>query len=186
MTGAVMGAPDITRALTRIAHEILERNGGSYGIVLLGIPTRGLPLARRLAAQISSVEPDFDVERCTGGIDITMYRDDLHRQPTRSIGATTLPPAGIDGETVVLVDDVFHTGRTVRAALDAIKDLGRPKTVQLAVLVDRGHRELPIRADFVGKNLPTSRAERVRVLVEEFDGEDGVYIDRVEDSDGAA
>lgn len=177
MTGAVMDAPDISRALTRIAHEILEHNGGASGVVLLGIPTRGIPLARRLAARIASVEPSFDAERCTGAIDITMYRDDLNRQPTRTIGATTLPPAGIDGEIVVLVDDVFHTGRTVRAALDAIKDVGRPKAVQLAVLVDRGHRELPIRADYVGKNLPTSRSERVRVLLDEVDGEDGVYIE---------
>jgi pyrimidine operon attenuation protein/uracil phosphoribosyltransferase len=180
-----MDAPDIARALTRIAHEILERNGGASGIVLLGIPTRGLPLARRLADRIASVEPTFDAERCTGAIDITMYRDDLHRQPTRAIGATTLPPAGIDGGIVILVDDVFHTGRTVRAALDAIKDVGRPGSVQLAVLVDRGHRELPIRADFVGKNLPTSRTERVMVLLDEVDGEEGVYIERPEDAGGA-
>ncbi|MCJ7826737.1 MAG: bifunctional pyr operon transcriptional regulator/uracil phosphoribosyltransferase PyrR [Demequinaceae bacterium] len=180
-----MDASDIGRALTRIAHELLERNGGASGIVLLGIPTRGLPLAKRLADRIVSVEPGFDAEGRTGAIDITMYRDDLHRQPTRSIGATTLPSAGIDGETIVLVDDVFHTGRTVRAALDAVKDLGRPVSVQLAVLVDRGHRELPIRADYVGKNLPTSRAERVKVLLDEVDGEDAVYIERP-DADGEA
>lgn len=177
-----MEAPDISRALTRIAHEILERNGGFADIVLLGIPTRGLPLARRLAERIATVEPGFDADGRTGAIDITMYRDDLHRQPTRTIGSTTLPAAGIDEAIVILVDDVFHTGRTIRAALDAIKDLGRPRSVQLAVLVDRGHRELPIRADYVGKNLPTSRAERVRVMLEEVDGTDAVIIDRADAS----
>ena len=181
MTGAVMEAPDMARALTRIAHEILERNGGSADLILMGIPTRGLPLARRLAAQIASVEPDFDAEARTGAIDITMYRDDLGRQPTRALGETSLPETGIDGRVVVLVDDVFHTGRTVRAALDAIKDVGRPRAVQLAVLVDRGHRELPIRADFVGKNLPTSRSERVKVHLAEADGDDAVIIERPEE-----
>jgi pyrimidine operon attenuation protein/uracil phosphoribosyltransferase len=173
-----MAAPDIARALTRIAHEILERNGGADNLVLLGIPTRGLPLAERLAERISMVEPSFDPQARSGGIDITMYRDDLRRQPTRSIGATTLPAVGIDDAVVVLVDDVFHTGRTVRAALDALNDLGRPRSVQLAVLVDRGHRELPIRADFVGKNLPTSRSERVSVLLDEIDHEEEVRIER--------
>jgi pyrimidine operon attenuation protein/uracil phosphoribosyltransferase len=172
-----MAAPDIARALTRIAHEILERNGGADDLVLLGIPTRGLPLARRLAERISMVEPSFDAQARSGGIDITMYRDDLRRQPTRSIGTTTLPAVGIDDAVVVLVDDVFHTGRTVRAALDALNDLGRPRNVQLAVLVDRGHRELPIRADFVGKNLPTSRSERVSVLLDEIDHEEEVRIE---------
>ncbi len=176
MTGTILGAPDISRALTRIAHEILERNDGSESIVLLGIPTRGLPLAHRLAARIADVEPSFDADARCGALDITMYRDDLHKQPTRAIGATTLPDAGIDDAVVILVDDVFHTGRTIRAALDAIKDIGRPQAVQLAVLVDRGHRELPIRADFVGKNLPTSRHERVSVLLEEIDGDDAVRI----------
>lgn len=180
MTGAVMAAPDIARALTRIAHEILERNGGSDDLVLLGIPTRGLPLARRLAERIAVVEPSFDAQARSGGIDITMYRDDLRRQPTRSIGATTLPSAGIDDAIVILVDDVFHTGRTIRAALDALGDLGRPRSVQLAVLVDRGHRELPIRADFVGKNLPTSRSERVSVLLDEIDHREEVRIERSE------
>ena len=184
MTGAVMDAPDMARALTRIAHEILERNGGAESLVLLGIPTRGLPLAKRLAEAIARVEPGFDAEKSTGAIDITMYRDDLHRQPTRSLGETSLPDSGIDGETVVLVDDVFHTGRTVRAALDALKDVGRPQAVQLAVLVDRGHRELPIRADYVGKNLPTSRAERVKVLLDEIDGEDAVIIERPDGGEG--
>ena len=184
MTAAVMDAPDIARALTRIAHEILERNGGSADIVLLGVPTRGLPLARRLAERIAAVEPSFDPARQTGAIDITMYRDDLHRQPTRPLGETTLPLAGIDDVVVVLVDDVLHTGRTIRAALDAIKDVGRPRVVQLAVLVDRGHRELPIRPDYVGKNLPTSRSERVRVLLDEVDGEDAVVIERPDGEEG--
>ncbi len=176
MTGIVLTAPDMARAVTRIAHEILERNGGADRLVLLGIPTRGLPLAERLAAKLAEVEPGFDAAARCGALDITMYRDDLHRHPTRAIGATTLPPAGIDGAVVVLVDDVFHTGRTIRAALDAVKDLGRPSAVQLAVLVDRGHRELPIRADFVGKNLPTSRSERVDVHLVETDGEDAVIL----------
>jgi pyrimidine operon attenuation protein/uracil phosphoribosyltransferase len=166
----------MARAVTRIAHEILERNAGAEHLVLLGIPTRGLPLAERLAAKLAEVEPGFDAAGRCGALDITMYRDDLHRHPTRTIGATTLPAAGIDDAVVVLVDDVFHTGRTIRAALDAVKDLGRPRAVQLAVLVDRGHRELPIRADFVGKNLPTSRSERVDVHLVETDGEDAVIL----------
>ena len=182
MSAAILGAPDISRAITRIAHEIVERNDGADSVVLLGIPTRGLPLARRLADALAGIVPTFaPAERC-GALDITMYRDDLHRQPVRPIGATTLPPAGIDGATVVLVDDVFHTGRTIRAALDAVKDLGRPRTVQLAVLVDRGHRELPIRADYVGKNIPTSRTERVDVHLVETDGEDAVILRRAEES----
>lgn len=176
MTGTILGAPDIGRALTRIAHEILERNEGPESLVLLGIPTRGVPLAHRLAARIAEVEPSFDAQARCGSLDITMYRDDLRSQPTRSIGPTTLPNVGIDDATVVLVDDVLHTGRTIRAALDAIKDEGRPTAVQLAVLVDRGHRELPIRADFVGKNIPTSRSERVHVRLEETDGEDAVTL----------
>lgn len=176
MTGTILGAADVSRALTRIAHEILERNDGSADIVILGIPTRGLPLAQRLAARIADVEPSFDPAQRCGALDITIYRDDLHKQPTRAIGATTLPSKGLDDAVVILVDDVFHTGRTIRAALDAIKDLGRPRAVQLAVLVDRGHRELPIRADYVGKNLPTSRSERVAVRLVETDGEDAVII----------
>ncbi|WP_084626832.1 bifunctional pyr operon transcriptional regulator/uracil phosphoribosyltransferase PyrR [Demequina aurantiaca] len=176
MTGTILGAPDISRALTRIAHEILERNGGADNLVLLGIPTRGLPLAHRLAARIAEVEPSFDADARCGSLDITMYRDDLAKHPTRNLGTTTLPSAGIDNAVVVLVDDVFHTGRTIRAALDAVKDEGRPRGVQLAVLVDRGHRELPIRADFVGKNIPTARTERVSVLLTETDGEDAVIL----------
>lgn len=176
MTGTILGAPDIARALTRISHEIVERNGGLDNVVVLGIPTRGLPLAERIAALLGTIDSSFDpAERC-GSLDITMYRDDLHRQPVRAIGETLVPTRGIDDAVVVLVDDVFHTGRTIRAALDALKDLGRPQSVQLAVLVDRGHRELPIRADYVGKNVPTSRDERVDVELTEVDGHDAVRI----------
>jgi pyrimidine operon attenuation protein/uracil phosphoribosyltransferase len=178
VTGTILGAPDISRAITRIAHEIVERNDGAADIILLGIPTRGLPLAHRLADALAAIEPTFDKAARTGALDITMYRDDLHKHPTRAIGTTTLPEQGIDGQTIVLVDDVFHTGRTIRAALDAINDLGRPSAVQLAVLVDRGHRELPIRADYVGKNIPTARSERVDVHLEEIDGEDSVVLRR--------
>ena len=175
----VLGAADVGRALTRIAHEILERNKGAGDLVLLGIPTRGLPLAQRLAAKIAEVEPDADARRLVGSLDVTMYRDDLHRHPTRSIGQTELPAdmADLDDRVVVLVDDVLFSGRTIRAALDAIGDLGRPRAVQLAVLVDRGHRELPIRADYVGKNLPTALGEQVRVRLAETDGVDSVRIE---------
>jgi pyrimidine operon attenuation protein / uracil phosphoribosyltransferase len=169
----VLDARDISRALTRISHEILERNKGTEGLVLLGIPTRGVHLARRVAERISRVE---GVEVPLGTLDITMYRDDLRQHPTRGPHRTEMPPGGIDGKVVVLVDDVLFSGRTVRAALDAMNDLGRPGTVRLAVLVDRGHRELPIRADHVGKNLPSARSERVMVRVEEFDGYDDVSI----------
>ncbi|WP_029287326.1 bifunctional pyr operon transcriptional regulator/uracil phosphoribosyltransferase PyrR [Cellulomonas sp. HZM] len=173
----VLGPAEIARALTRIAHEILERNKGGADVVLLGIPTRGLPLAHRLADRLVSVEPSLDADALVGSLDVTMYRDDLHQHPTRSIGSTDVPAGGLDGRVVVLVDDVLYSGRTIRAALDAISDLGRPRAVQLAALVDRGHRELPIRADFVGKNLPTSTTERVRVLLTETDGRDAVLID---------
>lgn len=173
----VLGAPEIARALTRIAHEILERNKGGADVVLLGIPTRGLPLARRLAERLEAVEPGLDAARLVGSLDVTMYRDDLQHHPTRTIGETDIPGGGLDGKVVVLVDDVLYSGRTIRAALDAISDLGRPRAVQLAALVDRGHRELPIRADYVGKNLPTSTTERVRVLLEECDGRDAVLIE---------
>ena len=175
----VLAAADIGRALTRIAHEILERNKGATDLVLLGIPTRGLPLAHRLAAKIAEVEPEVEAARIAGSLDVTMYRDDLHRHPTRTIGETELPEgvADLDDRVVVLVDDVLFSGRTIRAALDALGELGRPRAVQLAVLVDRGHRELPIRADFVGKNLPTRRDEDVRVALRELDGQDAVFVE---------
>jgi pyrimidine operon attenuation protein / uracil phosphoribosyltransferase len=173
----VLGAPEISRALTRIAHEILERNKGGADVVLLGIPTRGLPLAHRLAERLVAVEPGLDRALLVGSLDVTMYRDDLAHHPTRSIGATDIPGGGLDGKVVVLVDDVLYSGRTIRAALDAISDLGRPRAVQLAALVDRGHRELPIRADYVGKNLPTATTERVRVLLTECDDRDAVLIE---------
>ncbi|WNB84254.1 bifunctional pyr operon transcriptional regulator/uracil phosphoribosyltransferase PyrR [Cellulomonas sp. ATA003] len=173
----VLGPGEIGRALTRIAHEVLERNKGADDLVLLGIPTRGLPLADRLARRIAAVEPGVDPDGVVGVLDVTMYRDDLSRHPTRPIGTTRMPASGVDGKVVVLVDDVLFSGRTIRAALDAISDLGRPRAVQLATLVDRGHRELPIRADYVGKNLPTSQAERVRVLLDEVDGRDAVLIE---------
>jgi pyrimidine operon attenuation protein / uracil phosphoribosyltransferase len=169
----VLDARDISRALTRISHEILERNKGTDGLVLLGIPTRGVHLARRIAERIARVE---GVDVPLGALDVTMYRDDLRQHPTRGPQRTEMPPGGVDGKVVVLVDDVLFSGRTVRAALDAMNDLGRPATVRLAVLVDRGHRELPIRADHVGKNLPSARSERVMVRVEEFDGHDEVSI----------
>jgi len=175
----VLAAADIGRALTRIAHEILERNKGATDLVLLGIPTRGLPLAHRLAAKIAEVEPGVEAARIAGSLDVTMYRDDLHRHPTRTIEETQLPDgvADLDDRVVVLVDDVLFSGRTIRAALDALGELGRPRAVQLAVLVDRGHRELPIRADFVGKNLPTAVGEQVRVRLVETDGTDSVRIE---------
>ncbi len=169
----VLDPPDISRALTRIAHEILERNKGAADLVLLGIPSRGVPLAERIAAKMAAVE---DVEVPVGSLDVTMYRDDLRMRPARTLLPTEIPHGGIDGKVVVLVDDVLFSGRTIRAALDAMTDVGRPQAVRLAVLVDRGHRELPIRADFVGKNLPTSVVENVAVRLEEFDGLDAVAI----------
>ena len=170
----VLQDADITRALTRISHEILESNRGGSDLVLLGIPTRGVILAERLAANLERLEAGSGV---VGALDVTMYRDDLAQQPTRTPNPTRLPAGGIDGKTVVLVDDVLYSGRTIRAALDALNDIGRPRAVRLAVLVDRGHRELPIRADFVGKNLPTSTSERIFVRLAETDGDDSVTID---------
>ena len=170
---SVMTESDIARVLRRIAHEILEHNKGAADLVVLGIPTRGVALARRLAALIEEVE---GTPVAVGALDVTMHRDDLRRQPTRSPMHTDIPPTGIDDKVVVLVDDVLYSGRTVRAALDALSDLGRPRIVRLAVLVDRGHRELPIRADHVGKNLPSARGERVMVRLEESDGYDEVRI----------
>lgn len=171
----VLEAQDIGRALTRVAHEVLERNKGADGLVLLGIPTRGVYLAQRLAAKIAEVEGAIVA---AGRLDVTMYRDDLRLRPARSLSRTEIPADGVDGKVVVLVDDVLFSGRTVRAALDALNDIGRPRAVQLAVLVDRGHRELPIRADFVGKNLPTALTETVHVQLVEHDGRDGVIIER--------
>ena len=169
----VLEAGEIARALTRIAHEILERTDGARDVVLLGIPTRGVPLAHRLAARLTQVEGR---PAPAGSLDVTMYRDDLRLRPARALGHTVVPASGIDGKVVVIVDDVLYSGRTVRAALDALSDLGRPRIVQLAVLVDRGHRELPIRADYVGKNLPTSQREVVQVLLTETDGQDAVML----------
>ncbi|MFD1860615.1 bifunctional pyr operon transcriptional regulator/uracil phosphoribosyltransferase PyrR [Aeromicrobium camelliae] len=163
----VLDEQDISRALTRITHEILERNRDADGVLLLGIPTRGVHLARRIAARMSEVEGRTITP---GSLDVTMYRDDLRLRPARALEHTSIPE-DVDGKTVVLIDDVLFSGRTIRAALDALGDLGRPRAVQLAVLVDRGHRELPIRADFVGKNLPTSLAEKVKVRLTETDGE---------------
>jgi len=169
----VLDADDVQRALTRIAHEVLERNKGADALVLLGIPTRGVQLADRLAARIAEVE---GTPVPHGSLDITMFRDDLRLRPARGLGRTELPSGGVDDMVVVLVDDVLFSGRTIRAALDALGELGRPRAVQLAVLVDRGHRQLPIRADYVGKNLPTSNHEQVRVLLSEVDGRDAVVI----------
>ncbi len=169
----VLDADDVQRALTRIAHEVLERNKGAQSVVLLGIPTRGVPLAQRLAQRIGEVE---GTTIPFGSLDITMFRDDLRLRPARGLRRTELPAGGIDDAVVVLVDDVLFSGRSIRAALDALSELGRPRAVQLAVLVDRGHRQFPIRADYVGKNLPTSTRETVRVLVAEFDGRDAVLI----------
>ncbi|MQA01527.1 MAG: bifunctional pyr operon transcriptional regulator/uracil phosphoribosyltransferase PyrR [Streptosporangiales bacterium] len=165
----------MARALTRIAHEILERAKGSTDVVLMGIPTRGVDLARRLAERIAAVEGG---QVPVGSLDPTMYRDDLRLRPTRALEHTEEPAGGVEGKLVVLVDDVLYSGRTVRAALTALDDLGRPRNVQLAVLVDRGHRELPIRPDYIGKNLPTAQVEQVRVLVAERDGRDAVLIER--------
>lgn len=169
----VLQQADIARALTRISHEILESNRGSSDLVLLGIPTRGVVLARRIGAILDSIEPGSGT---VGALDVTMYRDDLAQQPTRAPSPTDIPPGGIDGKTIVLVDDVLYSGRTIRAALDALSDLGRPRAVRLAALVDRGHRELPIRADFVGKNLPSSADERINVRLIEIDGVEEVSI----------
>ncbi len=172
----VLDSRDISRALTRIAHEILERNRGAADLVVLGLHTRGVPLAHRIAERIAAVE---GTEVPVGELDVTMYRDDLRQHPTRTPHRTKVPD--IDGKVVVLVDDVLYSGRTIRAALDALGDLGRPASVRLAVLVDRGHRELPIRADHVGKNLPSARSERVGVRLAESDGIDEVRIRGGED-----
>ncbi len=175
----VLDADQIARACARMAHQILEANRGAEGLILLGIPTRGVTLAHRLAAAMAAVE---GTHVPVGALDVTMYRDDLRRQPTRAVGHTEVP-APVDDGVVVLVDDVLYSGRTVRAALDALGDLGRPRAVRLAVLVDRGHRELPIRADHVGKNIPTRTGERVQVRLEELDGFSEVTIVPVDPHD---
>ena len=173
----VLSGSDIDRAVTRIAHEIVESNQGTSNLVLLGIPTRGVLLAERIAKVIERNYPDFDATNSFGRLDITMYRDDLSANPTREVTETQIPEAGIADKVVVLVDDVLYSGRTIRAALDALGDYGRPRVVRLAVLVDRGHRQLPIRADFVGKNLPSSIAERIKVQLSETDSDNSVVIE---------
>lgn len=173
-TRIVLHEADIARALTRISHEILESNRGPDNLVVLGIPTRGVTLADRIAALVTQIA---GVDVPVGALDVTMYRDDLSRNPTRAPRRTEIPPGGIDGKTVVLVDDVLFSGRSIRAALDALQDIGRPAAVRLATLIDRGHRELPIRPDFVGKNLPSARDERVNVRLAEVDGEESVTIE---------
>jgi pyrimidine operon attenuation protein / uracil phosphoribosyltransferase len=181
--GALLSAADVARVVDRMAHQLIEKCAGDGGVgedaaglsglVLIGIPTRGAPLARRLAARVEAFSgTPVDV----GTVDITLYRDDLRLRGVRALEPTLLPDAGIDGRLVVLVDDVLYSGRSVRAALDALRDLGRPRAVQLAVLVDRGHRELPIRADYVGKNVPTSRSQSVKVRLAEIDGLDEVVL----------
>ena len=167
----IWDSDDVNRALRRIAHQVLEGNRGAEDLVLLGIRTRGVPLAHRLGEAIAQAEATVPV----GELDITMYRDDLRKNPTRAVGPTRVP-VSVDGRTVVLVDDVLFSGRTIAAAMEALKDLGRPKAVRLAVLIDRGRRELPIQADYVGKDLPTGPDEHVRVTLAETDGEDLVTL----------
>jgi pyrimidine operon attenuation protein/uracil phosphoribosyltransferase len=173
MATRVLDHEEINRALTRIAHEILEREKGGAGLALVGIHTRGVPLAHRIARAIGTIE---GTEPPVGALDITMFRDDLRLRPARALAHTEVPAGGIDGRTVVLVDDVLFSGRSVRAALDAINEIGRPRAVRLVVLVDRGHREFPIRADYVGKNIPTSLRESVHVRLAERDGVDEVLV----------
>ena len=174
----VLDAQDIDRAIVRISHEIVESNHGTANLLLLGIPTRGVYLAERIATSIQKNYPEFKLETSVGRLDVTMFRDDLASNPTKAVTSTQIPISDLSEVTVVLVDDVLFSGRTVRAALDALVSYGRPKAVRLAVLVDRGHRELPIRADFVGKNLPTSAHERISVRLSESDGEQGVVIEQ--------
>jgi len=188
----LMSAADVTRTVARIAHQIIEKTAldtvqsgdgadpAHPRVVIFGIPTRGAVLAARLAADI---EEFSGVAVPVGHLDITLYRDDLRHKPHRPLERTTVPPEGVDGALVILVDDVLYSGRTVRAALDSLRDIGRPAAVQLAVLVDRGHRQLPIRADYVGKNIPTSRQEDVQVRLLEKDGEDAVVISELPDPD---
>ncbi|MGV0395699.1 bifunctional pyr operon transcriptional regulator/uracil phosphoribosyltransferase PyrR [Corynebacterium uberis] len=178
-TAEILSGDDVGRIIARIAHQIIEKTAidspDSPRVVLLGIPSGGVPLAKRLSAKIeeySGVHVEY------GALDTTLYRDDLRGKPHRALHPTQIPAGGIDDITVILVDDVLYSGRTIRAALDALRDLGRPARIQLATLVDRGHRELPIRADYVGKNLPTSHTEDVTVLLEELDGTDAVTLTR--------
>lgn len=175
----ILSEADVERTITRMTHEIIEKNAldsaNSNTVILLGIPSGGVPIAQRLAANIKNFT---GIEVGLGAIDTTLYRDDLRGKPHRALRPTSIPDSGIDGATVVLVDDVLYSGRTIRAALDGLRDLGRPALVQLAVLVDRGHRELPIRADYVGKNLPTSKSENVTVSLRELDGADAVTLRR--------
>ena len=174
MTAArILDAADVNRVIGRIAHEIVEKSHGASNVILLGIPSRGVPLARRIGERMEAIE---GVSVPVGALDVTMYRDDIGLRGARPVGTTDIPASGIDDAIVILVDDVLYSGRTVRAALDAINDIGRPRAVRLAVLVDRGHRELPIRADHVGKNLPTSRLEAVQVRLVETDGIDEVLL----------
>lgn len=179
----LLDADDVGRTVARIAHQIIEKtaldstDGESANVMLLGIPSGGVPLAERLSARIAEYT---GVTVPVGALDITLYRDDLNRGPHRALKPTSIPEGGVDNAVVILVDDVLFSGRTIRAALDALRDLGRPAAVQLAVLVDRGHRDLPIRADYVGKNIPTSRSEDVSVLSTEIDGHDAVLLTRDE------
>ncbi|MES3649976.1 bifunctional pyr operon transcriptional regulator/uracil phosphoribosyltransferase PyrR [Mycobacterium intracellulare] len=178
----LMSAADVGRTISRIAHQIIEKTAldgpDAPRVVLLGIPTRGVILAERLAGNIGEYSGGPPSNVAWGALDITLYRDDLMQKPPRPLEATSIPAGGIDDALVILVDDVLYSGRSVRSALDALRDVGRPRVVQLAVLVDRGHRELPLRADYVGKNVPTSRSESVHVLLRESDGDDGVVISR--------
>lgn len=174
----VLDAQDIERAIVRISHEIVEANQGTANLLILGIPTRGVFLANRIAQSIAKNYPDFDLTSSVGKLDVTMFRDDLASRPGKQVTATSIPTQSLENLTVVLVDDVLFSGRTVRAALDALVSYGRPKAVRLAVLVDRGHRELPIRADYVGKNLPTSFSERIFVKLTESDDEQSVVIEQ--------
>ena len=170
----VLGSDDIRRAITRISHEILEQNRGVENLLLLGIPTRGIQIANRISEVINEHSGSSVF---VGSLDVTLYRDDLSEHPTRTVGTTSIPTGGVSGKVVVFVDDVLFSGRTIRAALDALNDHGRPAAVRLAALVDRGHRQLPIRADYVGKNLPTALTERISVRLLEVDGVDEVVIE---------
>lgn len=174
----VLDAQDIERAIVRISHEIVEANQGTSNLLILGIPTRGVYLANRIAASIAKNYPEFEPATSVGKLDVTMFRDDLASKPSKAVTPTSIPTQSLENLTVVLVDDVLFSGRTVRAALDALVSFGRPKAVRLAVLVDRGHRELPIRADYVGKNLPTSFSERIFVKLTESDDEQSVVIEQ--------